>query len=83
MDVSSQPPKQITTTTSVLISNCSTQVYHAYTYGTAFWYFLRGITRLLTPETVITWFRPPYQMVPHNGSSGPPRVMPQIPQHLE
>ncbi|KAK3702432.1 hypothetical protein LTR37_014898 [Vermiconidia calcicola] len=33
--------------------------YHAYVYGTSFWYFLRGFMRVVDPVTVISWFRPP------------------------
>ncbi|KAK4508279.1 hypothetical protein PRZ48_002017 [Zasmidium cellare] len=36
-----------------------TNTYHAYVFGTSFWYFLRGITRVIDPETVCDWFRPP------------------------
>ncbi|KAF2719366.1 hypothetical protein K431DRAFT_113004 [Polychaeton citri CBS 116435] len=35
--------------------------FHAYVYGTSFWYFLRGITRIIDPIRVISWFRPPSQ----------------------
>ncbi|WPH01882.1 Hypothetical protein R9X50_00473600 [Acrodontium crateriforme] len=35
--------------------------FHAYIFGTSFWYFLRGIMRIIDPETVIAWFRPPSQ----------------------
>ncbi|KAF7187397.1 hypothetical protein HII31_11286, partial [Pseudocercospora fuligena] len=33
--------------------------YHAYVFGTSFWYFLRGIMRVIDPATVCGWFRPP------------------------
>jgi len=33
--------------------------YHAYIFGTSFWYFLRGIMRVMDPATVAGWFRPP------------------------
>ncbi|KAL9535946.1 hypothetical protein SMMN14_01086 [Sphaerulina musiva] len=33
--------------------------YHAYVFGTSFWYFLRGIVRVIDPATVCGWFRPP------------------------
>ncbi|KXS95623.1 hypothetical protein AC578_3549 [Pseudocercospora eumusae] len=36
--------------------------YHAYIFGTSFWYFLRGITRVIDPSTVCDWFRPPIDM---------------------
>ncbi|CAK1355616.1 uncharacterized protein RHO25_000707 [Cercospora beticola] len=35
--------------------------YHAYVFGTSFWYFLRGIVRVIDPATVCGWFRPPIQ----------------------
>ncbi|EME49611.1 hypothetical protein DOTSEDRAFT_164151 [Dothistroma septosporum NZE10] len=38
--------------------------YHAYVFGTAFWYFLRGIVRIVDPETVCGWFRPPVDGLP-------------------
>ncbi|KAK5110289.1 hypothetical protein LTR62_006142 [Meristemomyces frigidus] len=38
-----------------------TNPYHAYVFGTAFWYFLRGLVRIIAPETVAEWFRPPVQ----------------------
>lgn len=74
MDVSDLTTRMNTFDTT---NNSPKKVFHAYTYGTAFWYFLRGITRLLSPETVITWFRPPYQQVPHNGtlSLAPPKSL--------
>jgi mannan endo-1,6-alpha-mannosidase len=37
------------------------QVFHAYAYGTAFWYFLRGLCRIYDPTMVVGWFRPPIQ----------------------
>ncbi|KAI5370209.1 hypothetical protein Slin15195_G010870 [Septoria linicola] len=33
--------------------------YHAYVFGTSFWYALRGIVRVIDPATVCGWFRPP------------------------
>ncbi|EME87385.1 uncharacterized protein MYCFIDRAFT_89428 [Pseudocercospora fijiensis CIRAD86] len=36
--------------------------YHAYIFGTSFWYFLRGIVRIIDPATVCNWFRPPIDM---------------------
>ncbi|KAK5132108.1 hypothetical protein LTR08_000359 [Meristemomyces frigidus] len=33
--------------------------YHAYVFGTAFWYFLRGTMRIVDPARVAGWFRPP------------------------
>nr|POE60624.1 aspyridones efflux protein apdf [Quercus suber] len=33
--------------------------FHAYVFGTSFWYFLRGMARVISPTTVISWFRPP------------------------
>ncbi|KAK3675259.1 hypothetical protein LTR78_004769 [Recurvomyces mirabilis] len=38
-----------------------TNTYHAYVFGTAFWYFLRGLMRIIAPVTVAGWFRPPAQ----------------------
>ncbi|EOA86618.1 hypothetical protein ACJQWK_08384 [Exserohilum turcicum] len=37
-------------------------VFHAYAYGTAFWYGLRGLCRVYDPVMVIGWFRPPSQL---------------------
>ncbi|KAF2757348.1 hypothetical protein EJ05DRAFT_538569 [Pseudovirgaria hyperparasitica] len=37
-------------------------VFHAYTYGTAFWYTLRGLCRVYDPAMVVGWFRPPSQL---------------------
>ncbi|XP_014557374.1 hypothetical protein COCVIDRAFT_25987 [Bipolaris victoriae FI3] len=37
-------------------------VFHAYAYGTAFWYGLRGLCRVYDPIMVIGWFRPPSQL---------------------
>ncbi|OSS46830.1 hypothetical protein B5807_08761 [Epicoccum nigrum] len=36
-------------------------VFHAYIYGTAFWYGLRGLCRVYDPLMVAAWFRPPSQ----------------------
>ncbi|KAL1602017.1 hypothetical protein SLS59_005184 [Nothophoma quercina] len=36
-------------------------VFHAYAYGTAFWYGLRGGCRVYDPLMVVAWFRPPAQ----------------------
>ncbi|KAF3054188.1 hypothetical protein E8E11_012003 [Didymella keratinophila] len=36
-------------------------IFHAYTYGTAFWYGLRGACRVYDPLMVVGWFRPPSQ----------------------
>ncbi|KAF2131849.1 hypothetical protein P153DRAFT_334079 [Dothidotthia symphoricarpi CBS 119687] len=36
-------------------------VFHAYAYGTAFWYGLRGGCRIYDPVMVVGWFRPPSQ----------------------
>ncbi|KAF2483853.1 hypothetical protein BDY17DRAFT_294547 [Neohortaea acidophila] len=33
--------------------------YHAYVFGTSFWYFLRGFMRIVDPVRVVAWFRPP------------------------
>ncbi|CAG5163939.1 uncharacterized protein ALTATR162_LOCUS6581 [Alternaria atra] len=38
------------------------EVFHAYAYGTAFWYGLRGMCRVYDPLMVIGWFRPPSQL---------------------
>ncbi|KAK3070327.1 hypothetical protein LTR53_010654 [Teratosphaeriaceae sp. CCFEE 6253] len=38
-----------------------TNTYHAYVFGTAFWYALRGSMRIISPITVAEWFRPPAQ----------------------
>jgi hypothetical protein len=35
--------------------------------GTSFWYFLRGIVRVIDPATVCDWFRPPSQLAEPNG----------------
>ncbi|KAH9861072.1 hypothetical protein IAQ61_010808 [Plenodomus lingam] len=37
-------------------------VFHAYAYGTAFWYGLRGLCRVYDPAMVADWFRPPSQL---------------------
>jgi mannan endo-1,6-alpha-mannosidase len=37
------------------------QIFHAYAYGTAFWYGLRGLCRIYDPLMVVGWFRPPAQ----------------------
>ena len=37
------------------------QPFHAYIFGTSFWYGLRGFARLTDPVRVSTWFRPPAQ----------------------
>ncbi|KAF1938749.1 mannan endo-1,6-alpha-mannosidase DCW1 precursor [Clathrospora elynae] len=37
-------------------------VFHAYAYGTAFWYGLRGLCRVYDPVMVVGWFRPPSQL---------------------
>ena len=34
-------------------ADCSVQVFHAYAYGTAFWYGLRGLCRVYDPIMVI------------------------------
>jgi hypothetical protein len=39
------------------------QPFHAYIFGTSFWYGLRGFARLTDPVRVSTWFRPPAQPV--------------------
>ncbi|KAH7092493.1 hypothetical protein FB567DRAFT_239296 [Paraphoma chrysanthemicola] len=36
-------------------------IFHAYAYGTAFWYGLRGLCRIYDPVMVVGWFRPPSQ----------------------
>ncbi|KZM28641.1 uncharacterized protein EKO05_0010158 [Ascochyta rabiei] len=36
-------------------------IFHAYAYGTAFWYGLRGACRVYDPLMVVGWFRPPSQ----------------------
>ncbi|KAI7280912.1 hypothetical protein KC345_g4479 [Hortaea werneckii] len=38
-----------------------TNTYHAYVFGTAFWYSLRGFMRIVDPAMVASWFRPPVQ----------------------
>ncbi|RMY17531.1 hypothetical protein D0866_13442 [Hortaea werneckii] len=38
-----------------------TNTYHAYVFGTAFWYSLRGFIRIVDPVMVASWFRPPVQ----------------------
>ncbi|EGP88381.1 uncharacterized protein MYCGRDRAFT_109129 [Zymoseptoria tritici IPO323] len=35
--------------------------FHIYVFSTSFWYFLRGIVRVIDPATVCGWFRPPSQ----------------------
>jgi hypothetical protein len=35
------------------------QIFHAYIYGTSFWYLLRGLCRIYDPTMVVGWFRPP------------------------
>ncbi|CZT20588.1 uncharacterized protein RCC_06446 [Ramularia collo-cygni] len=35
--------------------------FHAYCFGTSFWYLLRGTVRAIDPATVCGWFRPPAQ----------------------
>lgn len=41
--------------------------YHAYVFGTSFWYFLRGFMRIVNPVEVIGWFRPPVdRLLPAN-----------------
>jgi hypothetical protein len=42
-------------------ANTPSQVFHAYAYGTAFWYGLRGLCRIYDPVMVVGWFRPPSQ----------------------
>jgi hypothetical protein len=37
------------------------QIFHAYIYGTSFWYLLRGACRIYDPAMVVGWFRPPSQ----------------------
>ncbi|KAL6706962.1 hypothetical protein ACN47E_004912 [Coniothyrium glycines] len=37
-------------------------IFHAYAYGTAFWYGLRGACRVYDPVMVSGWFRPPSQL---------------------
>ena len=46
------------------------QTYHAYTFGTSFWYFLRGFMRIVDPVTVIGWFRPPADWSVHIPNGG-------------
>ncbi|KAF4553028.1 Hypothetical protein D9617_8g050410 [Elsinoe fawcettii] len=36
-------------------------LFHAYVFGSAFWYFTRAACRIYDPEMVIGWFRPPAQ----------------------
>ncbi|KAG8631521.1 hypothetical protein KVT40_000661 [Elsinoe batatas] len=36
-------------------------LFHAYVFGSAFWYTLRAACRIYDPEMVIGWFRPPAQ----------------------
>ncbi|KAH9843240.1 Peroxisomal membrane protein LPX1, partial [Teratosphaeria destructans] len=43
------------------------QTYHAYIFGTAFWYSVRALCRIIDPAMVATWFRPPAQAtLPNN-----------------
>ncbi|TKA43744.1 hypothetical protein B0A54_05503 [Friedmanniomyces endolithicus] len=62
--------------------------YHAYVFGTAFWYFLRGSMRIISPTTVAEWFRPPGQYslgVPNPTGTfthSPPLTANPDPQHL-
>lgn len=58
VDVSHKPPN------SQLATNPSSQTYHAYVFGTSFWYSLRGFMRIVSPATVISWFRPPQDGLP-------------------
>jgi hypothetical protein len=48
-------------TTVIVIDRTKTQPFHAYIFGTSFWYGLRGFARLTDPVRVSTWFRPPAQ----------------------
>lgn len=41
--------------------------YHAYFFGTSFWYALRGMARVTDPARVSGWFRPPAQPSTPNG----------------
>lgn len=41
------------------VTDNTTQTFHAYVFGTSFWYALRGFMRVVSPATVIAWFRPP------------------------
>ncbi|GAB7339856.1 hypothetical protein MBLNU457_6390t1 [Dothideomycetes sp. NU457] len=36
-------------------------LFHAYCYGSAFWYTLRGFCRVYDPKMVVGWFRPPVE----------------------
>ncbi|PSK34122.1 Peroxisomal membrane protein LPX1 [Elsinoe australis] len=36
-------------------------LFHAYVFGSAFWYTTRAACRIYDPEMVIGWFRPPAQ----------------------
>ncbi|KXT17857.1 hypothetical protein AC579_5885 [Pseudocercospora musae] len=47
--------------------------YHAYVFGTSFWYFLRGTMRIIDPATVCGWFRPPIDMPME--ANGKPRTL--------
>ncbi|KAH7347070.1 hypothetical protein BKA66DRAFT_477779 [Pyrenochaeta sp. MPI-SDFR-AT-0127] len=44
------------------MSSINATVFHAYTYGTTFWYGLRGLCRVYDPVMVAGWFRPPSQL---------------------
>ncbi|KAF2769991.1 hypothetical protein EJ03DRAFT_311369 [Teratosphaeria nubilosa] len=43
-----------------------TNTYHAYIFGTAFWYSLRALCRIIDPAMVAGWFRSPAQAYLHN-----------------
>ena len=47
--------------------------------GTSFWYFLRGIMRVIDPATVCGWFRPPIDMPME--PNGKPRTSPPSSSH--
>lgn len=53
--------------------------YHAYIFGTSFWYALRGLARLTDPVRVSGWFRPPAQPVLTPSGKPSPTA---IPLHL-
>jgi len=42
----------------MLTAKTPPQSFHAYVYGSSFWYFVRGACRIYDPEMVAGWFRP-------------------------
>lgn len=45
-------------TISMLIITYAHQAFHAYVYGTSFWYIVRGACRIYDPNMVAAWFTP-------------------------